>query len=345
MPLITLRVCYYGLMLLCLDKTDESQLINFIKSFKAWHFLTAGCLGLIMGVLLQFRCIMFPSQDPTEVYVEWQQNLLANIDSSGLFNDTAVAQSAMQEVLRESVTPGFEQYMTSGSLQECHERGPGSMTGYIVELCSFFMNIFLVWYAFCLLPYSKKQNTWEKQQQAKAEQKREKQEQADAKHQERGLRLSAKQQQQQQQEPTTVKRRKTLRQTIGEGLGLLKEERRLKKMPSNQFEANLEKHAMEKKAWHVLKFFLLWDAFAFTFLASVIFALFWLWADFSPEKFATIPSWRLQGFLYWLRVFYGLCAWPFILFILPFEGTFFKKVFTSAKDTGYDPYGRLRITR
>ena len=32
-----------------------------------------------------------------------------------------------------------------------------------------------------------------------------------------------------------------------------------------------------------------------------------------------MPQWQYSGLLFWLRTFYGLCAAPFLIFLLPFS--------------------------
>jgi hypothetical protein len=57
-PFSTPRTVLYLVHFFCMERRDEYQLVNFIRSFKSWHFLATGVMGMCIGVLQYVRCII-----------------------------------------------------------------------------------------------------------------------------------------------------------------------------------------------------------------------------------------------------------------------------------------------
>jgi hypothetical protein len=80
------------------------------------------------------------------------------------------------------------------------------------------------------------------------------------------------------------------------------------------------------EAWRSMYYLLLGDLFFFFTLCTIFFIFFLFIVDFDFAALVHVPQWQYSGLLFWLRTFYGLCAAPFLIFLLPFEGAFFVKV-------------------
>ena len=56
---------------------------------------------------------------------------------------------------------------------------------------------------------------------------------------------------------------------------------------------------------------------------------------YGRENFASSPNWKFVGALYWIKAFYGLMSFPFLLLLVPGVSS----LFCHAKPTGYNPFG------
>jgi hypothetical protein len=246
-PFASLRIFFYSMLFSSIDRRDEFQLVNYIRSFKAYHFLSTGVMGMCVGCLQYIRCVNFAD--------------------------------------KVELAPGED---------ACSKNGPGAAIYYYVEIACFFFNVFVVWIAFWMLKKSKRV----------LEQGRI----GDSGESTAWVNL----------------------EVSGSKISVRNEE----------WETREERN----RAWGVLKYLLYFDLGCFIFLivacgAAVMLTFGFDGANYKEER----DMWKIRALLYWMRCFYGICALPFMLFLLPFEGPLFSKMITHAKVTAYDQYGNLRL--
>ena len=56
-PLYGVHVCWWAVVLLCKDRRDEYQLVDFVVSFKAAQFISGGVQAMMVGSILYTTCI------------------------------------------------------------------------------------------------------------------------------------------------------------------------------------------------------------------------------------------------------------------------------------------------
>jgi hypothetical protein len=158
-PSTTVRIFYYGLMLLMIDRTDEYQLLHFVRSFKSWHFLSTGVVGMVVGASLYIKCINLPG--PTgagdlDLYQEQMADAVAALAGTVNSTMTDTIQAALDGVSASVAAPPpqLQNYVAVPNLQACHEFGPGAFKLYFVEIICFFLNVVVVWWAFSLMKVS-----------------------------------------------------------------------------------------------------------------------------------------------------------------------------------------------
>eukprot|EP00948_MAST-09A_sp_MAST-9A-sp1_P003703 g3703.t1 len=81
---------------------------------------------------------------------------------------------------------------------------------------------------------------------------------------------------------------------------------------------------------HLLRYF--WYDTAMVFISIVLILL--------ALSVTSFENWQLLSTLYWIRTFYGLSCVPFVLYKIPI----FLRLFTHAHKTGYDRYGQIQPT-
>jgi hypothetical protein len=239
-PFASLRIFFYSTLFCSIRHDDEYQLINYIRSFKAYHFLSTGVMGMAVGCAQYIRCVNF------------------------------------------DLGP-----------DACKVAGPGAAVYYYVEVACFFFNVFVVWIAFWKLSRSK-----------------------------RVL-------QQERVGPDGQTLAWVNLEVSGEKV----------EVRNSKWEARDE----NQNAWGALKYLLYFDLFCFVALLVIAGGCVMYTFGFDGRDYKTADMWKLRAYLYWMRCFYGICAFPFMVFLLPFEGPLFMKMITHAKVTAYDRHGNLRL--
>jgi hypothetical protein len=285
-PSTTIRIFYYGTMLVMIDRTDEYQLLHFVRSFKSWHFLSTGVMGMIVGASLYIKCINVPYPLGVPELDLWQEQLIAS--TAGLDPSNPAYQAIMAAV--NAPPPTLSAYVAMPNLQACHEFGPGSFKLYFIEIIFFFCNILIVWWAFFLMKGSSKKGLVDSNLVV------------DTKH---------------------GAANKTSREDD------------LQATPWHLDGTNVW------EAWRSMYWLLLGDLFFFFGLCTIFFLFMLYIVDFNIVDLQLLPQWQYSGLLFWLRTFYGLCAAPFLVFLMPFEGVFFVKVLLlTTLSAGYLYYSR-----
>ena len=59
LPSAICHAIFYSVLFALIARSDEYQLIEFIRSYKAFQFFSAGVLGLLIGALMYVHCLFF----------------------------------------------------------------------------------------------------------------------------------------------------------------------------------------------------------------------------------------------------------------------------------------------
>ena len=114
-PFYGIQAAYFIFLFLCLDKSDEYSVVNFILQFKGFQFVTLGLLSCLIGSAQYVHCILGSSISTTSM-----------VDR----------------------TTGSTYYF-----HQCNESGPGSVPGFYTDMCMFVLQAFTIWLAmFVFLP-------------------------------------------------------------------------------------------------------------------------------------------------------------------------------------------------
>jgi hypothetical protein len=116
-PLYGVQAAYFIFLFLCLDKSDEFQMVQFILQFKGAQFFTLGLLSCVIGATSFYRCVSFD-------YVEV----------------TLPAPTGLTRLL----------------VHDCANSGPGALPGFYTDMILFGIQGLTIWTAMALLPSTRK---------------------------------------------------------------------------------------------------------------------------------------------------------------------------------------------
>jgi hypothetical protein len=261
---------YYGTVLFMIDRTDEYQLLDFVRAFKAWHFLSTGVMGMFIGASLYIKCINLPYATAEGAMAQYQHDIIAAVNTLNTTDSVTAVLATVHAPPKQLAT-----YVTIPNLEHCHDAGPGGIQYYYIEIISFFLNVIIVWWAFSYMRKASK----------------------------KGL----------QDSPVAI-------DAVKPNSSATKSPRTSPQTPWHTSEPNVW------EAWRSMFWLLGLDFFFLAFLSTTFFVFALFAVDFELGALGDMPRWQYGGLLFWLRTFYGLCAAPFLIFLLPFEGYFFVNV-------------------
>jgi len=294
----------FFLLFLIIDRTDTYQLSSFVLSLKGTQFVTLGIFNGFIGGVQYYMCV---------------------------------------------------DYNGSQSLP-CTDTGPGSESGFYVDLSLFVLQTWLAWLAMLWLKSAENKGYREIKKESrypemlKGRVKKEGQTKEEFQHD--VIFRSIKERAEKKRRVETRKRQKAFKKELKKNPNLVQDNTvDEKKMTNEEIEAQVQKHLLKRKDSSAeteedreiefahrggyLPYIMKYDMLCF----GLTFALFILAITVRAYRVEgpnwNTYQWKFHADLYWLRVFYGLLNFPFIIFILPFVSDFLLHL----KPTGYNRAG------